>query len=235
MESSHSRQDDGQDSAEEASQTEKFQFIDLSTRSKEQQAKNRTLARSHTSKVVQRKQQKAREAARKQGRVEFTFVKGHSSMDSLGSMTNLISTMRLDQKAKDHLQSRASIKQFFRSRSWTPNSGRLSQKPAIESTISALRTYKGKVTPYLHMLLGECMAFSTSTLTTLTIKNRWHRHMVSFLSPTTRRAPSSCDRLVLISTFTSCPLSCSMLHLGHVPRYLAVDVILLSYTRDKNA
>jgi hypothetical protein len=39
----------------------------------------------------------------------------------------------------------------FRNSTWTPNSAHLSQKRAIESTI---QTYKGRVTSYLHELIG---------------------------------------------------------------------------------
>jgi hypothetical protein len=122
-------------------QTDRFQFIDLSVRSREVQARNRTLVRSHVIKAARRANQKKQEDLRRLGLVEFTFLKGHTSQDELDSMTD------------------DAIRQFFRTSTWTLNSARLSHRPALESTISALQTYKGKVTPYLYELLGNCKAY----------------------------------------------------------------------------
>lgn len=61
------------------------------------------------------------------------------------------------QTTEDQEQIRTMIDQFFHHSTWVPNSACLSEKRAIESTFSALQTYKGRVTPYLHELLAPCM------------------------------------------------------------------------------
>jgi hypothetical protein len=49
------------------------------------------------------------------------------------------------------------IEKFFQRSTWAQNSAQLSEKRVIESKISALQTYKGKVTPYLHEQLLPSM------------------------------------------------------------------------------
>jgi hypothetical protein len=161
MEEFHPSKDDSDESKGKGAQTGQFQFINVGAPSKDEQAKNRTLARSHTATVVHRAQRKTREEARRQGRAEFTFVEGHGAKNALSSTADRIAAGKLDRKTKRYLQQRFMAGRFFGSRSWAPNSARVSQKPTIDSTISALQTYKAKVTPDLHMILEDCKAIAT--------------------------------------------------------------------------
>jgi hypothetical protein len=58
---------------------------------------------------------------------------------------------------EDWLQIRAVYAHLFlRNSTWVANSARLSERPTIESTISALSLYKGKVTPHMLELMQHC-------------------------------------------------------------------------------
>ena len=120
-----------------------FLFIDLSTRSRTQQAENQRLVRSHATKV-------ARQVQRSQRRKKVALADESS---------NALNSTRTDQiavdsaKSSDGEQTRA-LALYCRESTGSPNAAQLSQKPAIESTISAIQTYKGKVSPYCHELLG---------------------------------------------------------------------------------
>jgi hypothetical protein len=114
-------------------QTDQFQFVDLSRRSKGQQAKNRFLVRSHVTKV-------SRRARRKRPAVA-------------GQNKEL-----LDQKAESHPQIHDSVAHFLQSRA--PSPGRIAQRPAMDSTISALHTFEGRVTPHLYELLELSKAYN---------------------------------------------------------------------------
>jgi hypothetical protein len=164
MEPSYSSKDDVDESKGKrkgkGAQTEQFQFINSSGPSESEQARNRTLARSHTSTVLHRAQRKTREEARRQGRVEFTFVEGNGVRNASSSRAaDPIPAAKLDRRAKRESQFHDMVEQFIRS--WSPNSARISETPAMESTIGALQTYEGNVIPGFRSLLWECKAFAT--------------------------------------------------------------------------
>jgi hypothetical protein len=86
--------------------------------------------------------------------------KASALKNKLDLTINLISIRKLDEKPKDYQQNHdqqnhGAIDHFFRNSTWIQNSVPLSTRPAIEQSISALKTYKMKVTPHLHELLGQ--------------------------------------------------------------------------------
>jgi hypothetical protein len=123
-----------------------FLFIDLSTRSRIQQAENQRLVRSHTTKVARRVQRSQRSQRGKEVALED---ESNNALDSTTTGQTAVDSA----KALDSEQTRA-LALYFRKSTRGPNVARLSQKPAIESTINAIQTYKGKVSPYCHELLG---------------------------------------------------------------------------------
>ena len=105
-------------------------------------------------KVVHREQQKRHVRLRMKSCGVGSGAKGRASGKDENVDDDMADLPLVRQQAEDSEHRRAMFAHFFqRNTTWVINSARLSQKPTMESTISALSTYTGKVTPYLHQLV----------------------------------------------------------------------------------
>ena len=131
---------------------DKYKFIEVSTQSGVEQSKNRQLARSHVMKGVRQRQRKKQGEVLRLKLVEFgSGAKSKGRVKDVDDMTNAKTIASEDDVDE---QNRAVLADtFLRTSTWASNSAMLSQRPITESTISALQTYKGKVTPHLHQLI----------------------------------------------------------------------------------
>ena len=129
---------------------QRFQFIDLSLRSKASQSKNRQLTRSHVTKRVREQKRKTQGDTLRLKLVNFdnkTKGKGRAKCQD-----KVDDPVGLEDEVDQHYRA-VQTERVLQASTWVTNSAKLSQKALSESVISALQTYKGKVTPLLHQLI----------------------------------------------------------------------------------
>jgi hypothetical protein len=129
---------------------QRFQFIDVSLRSRANQSKNRQLTRSHVTKRVREQQRKTQGDTLRLKLVNFdnkTKGKGRAKYQD-----KVDDPVGLEDEVDQHHRA-VQAERVLQASTWATNSAKLSQKALSESGISALQTYKGKVTPFLHQLI----------------------------------------------------------------------------------
>jgi hypothetical protein len=131
---------------------DKYKFIAVDSQSGVEQSKNRQIARSHVMKGVRQRQKKKQGEVLRLKLVEFSSgAKGKGRVKDPDEVSD--STMSVPEDEVDDKNRAVLADGFLGTSTWASSAAMLSQKPIAESTISALQTYKGKVTPYLHQLI----------------------------------------------------------------------------------
>ena len=128
---------------------QKFEFINVNEPSREKQSKNRQLVRSHVTKGVGEQKRRKKEGTLRVKLVEFgNKAKGKRRAKSEDKVDNIVGDDEIDQNP-----GLVQAVKFLQASTWVTNSAKLSQKALCESNISALRTYKGKITPLFHQFI----------------------------------------------------------------------------------
>jgi len=165
---------------------DKYKFIEVNSQSGVEQSKNRQLARSHVMKGVRQRQRKKQGEVLRLKLVEFgSGTKGKGRVRDLDDTT--YSSTTLSEEDVDEQNRTVLADEFLGMSTWASNSAKLSQRPITESTISALQTYKGKVTPHLHQLIEYRASQKPYHLNQANKKlNRWKCCMGFFLATEAR-------------------------------------------------
>jgi hypothetical protein len=171
QEVSSSPQDDDDQLEVETSQTSQFRFIDLSAKLIGKQPKNQeSKEKSSSNKEDDNQLDVTSETAGFQFVDLSTMSRGQQAKNRHLVRSHVSkATRRAQRKKQEAEQDPNLVAQLSRDLIRTPSPSRMSQQPALNSTISALQTYQGTVTPYLYELFKLCKASNVIRRARLTV------------------------------------------------------------------
>jgi hypothetical protein len=143
-------ENDNDESKAGPSQTYKFRFTDLSMRSRHQIQNRASIETSRSSQDDNDELEVPSQTRQFQFIDVSTRSRGQQTKNRVLARSHVSKLIRRAQRKKHEGTGQVNLN--LQRTSWVPSPAQISQRPAMDSTFSALQTYKGKVTPYLYEL-----------------------------------------------------------------------------------